>query len=75
MNLYQHYKGAYYLALFTATHSETGEELVIYYNIENKEKVWARPKDMFFEDVKVDGEKVPRFKEVIVPMEDDDNES
>lgn len=80
MALYQHYKGAYYLSLFRATHSETGEELVVYYNVEDKSKVWARPREMFFEDVEVNGKKVPRFKEIVVDNllidgeEDDNNE-
>ena len=47
-------------------HSETLEELVLYKALYTskefgKEALWIRPKDMFFEDVMVNGKKVPRF--------------
>lgn len=59
--LYRHFKGEYYTVLDVATHTETGEKLVIYrktYGEVGKQTVWARPADMFTEEV--DG--VPRFK-------------
>lgn len=62
MTKYQHYKGGIYQLLTIAKHSETGEKLVIYQNSEGK--VFARPYDMFFENVLVNGEMVPRFKEI-----------
>jgi len=62
MTKYQHYKGGMYTLLHIATHSETGEQLVVYQNTEGK--VWIRPHDMFFEDVVVDGDRVPRFREI-----------
>ncbi|PED86679.1 hypothetical protein CON43_22625 [Bacillus cereus] len=62
MKYYKHYKGNIYELLFIATHSETEEKLVIYKNEEGQ--VFARPYDMFFEEVEVNGESVPRFKEV-----------
>lgn len=59
--MYQHYKGHTYEVLFTAKHSETLEELVIYRRWKTDD-TWARPAKMFEEEVEVDGQKVPRFK-------------
>jgi hypothetical protein len=72
VSLYKHYKGNYYLVLFKGTHTETQEEMVVYYNVDDKSKVWIRPADMFFEDVVVDGIKKPRFELVEVDFEDKD---
>lgn len=54
--IYKHYKGDYYLVEDIATHSETGEELVIYRGLYNGQKfglhhLCARPKDMFLSEV------------------------
>lgn len=65
--LYQHYKGEYYLTLCRATHTESKEDMIVYYNIKDKNKVWVRPADMFFEDVEVDGIIMPRFRRVEIP--------
>lgn len=62
MEKYQHYKGDFYEVLYEATHSETGELLVIYRSEEGR--VFARPKSMFYEDVEVEGKFVPRFKKI-----------
>ncbi|GFN31342.1 DUF1653 domain-containing protein [Paenibacillus xylaniclasticus] len=62
MTMYQHYKGGIYEVLFIATHSETGEKLVIYKN--QKDETYARPYDMFFENVVINGVTVPRFKQI-----------
>lgn len=64
---YKHYKGKEYEILGTATHSETLEELVVYkalYEIEGKgnDSLWVRPKEMFEEEVLVDGVLVKRFE-------------
>lgn len=66
-NYYRHYKGNIYEFLAIAIHSETQEELVIYramYFTKNGKygTVFARPKDMFFSKVVVDGKEVPRFE-------------
>jgi hypothetical protein len=58
---YRHYKGNFYQVIDTATHSETGEEMVVYRDLKDM-KLWVRPRRMFLEDVLVDGIKVPRFK-------------
>ena len=43
-----------------ATHTETLDEMVIYKDFAGN--VWARPLEMFFETILVDGEKVRRFE-------------
>ena len=47
-----------------AKHSETLEDLIIYEALYDNEtsKLWARPTEMFLEEVEVDSQKVPRFK-------------
>lgn len=62
--IYQHYKGNYYKYLHTAYHTETGERMAVYSRVGDPSKVWVRPFEMFFEDVEVDGKKIPRFLEV-----------
>jgi len=62
MGKYQHYKGDFYEVLHEATHSETEELLVIYRSEEGR--VFARPKEMFYEDVEVEGKILPRFKKI-----------
>lgn len=54
--IYKHYKGDYYLVEDVATHSETGEDLVIYRGLYNSDKfglhhLCARPKEMFLSEV------------------------
>ena len=58
---YRHYKGKEYRVLFVATHSETGERLVIYQTLYGAYDYWARPLDMFAGTVTLDGEEVQRF--------------
>jgi hypothetical protein len=62
--VYRHYKGNEYRVLMLATHTETGEELVIYQALYGENKVWARPTSMFTNDVTVNGETLPRFSVV-----------
>ena len=47
--LYRHKKGNVYKVICVAKHSETLEEFVIYQDVNDKQKVWARPIDMFLE--------------------------
>lgn len=58
--LYRHFKGGIYRVCGFATHTETGESLVIYHNVRDVSTLWARPIEMFCEMV---GDK-PRFKKV-----------
>lgn len=45
--IYRHYKGDNYLVEDIATHSETGEEMVIYRGLYENSPLWARPKTLF----------------------------
>jgi len=68
---YQHFKGDFYEVIGVAFHSETLEELVVYRGMHNSEKfgdrpLFVRPLKMFVEEVEVDGQKVPRFKFVVI---------
>jgi hypothetical protein len=58
---YRHYKGHEYEVLGAAVHTETEERLIVYRDIHKPELMWVRPYDMFFEEVMVDGNLVPRF--------------
>ena len=58
---YRHFKGNEYEVLFTAKHSETLEELVVYKALYGAGEVWARPAKMWNETVEKDGEMIPRF--------------
>ena len=58
---YRHYKGNDYEVLCTATHSETGEDLVVYRALYGARGLWVRPLSMFSESVQLGTEFVPRF--------------
>ncbi|MGL6161426.1 DUF1653 domain-containing protein [Microbulbifer sp.] len=60
--IYRHYKGERYEVMEVATHSETGERLVVYRALYGDYGVWVRPLEMFAENVERDGELVPRFQ-------------
>ncbi len=58
---YRHFKGNEYQVLGTATHSETGEALVVYRPLYGNGDLWVRPLAMFQETVLRDGQERPRF--------------
>ena len=61
---YKHYKGNHYIVLNIAKHTETEEVLVVYQDLSDKSKIWARPKDMFEDCIVIDGKEVKRFTEL-----------
>ncbi len=64
MKKYRHYKGGEYEFIGLARHSEDESEYVVYRPLYNDSGLWVRPKKMFFEEVTVNGKKVPRFQEM-----------
>lgn len=67
--IYRHYKGKEYDMIGIAYHSETMEKLVIYRGRYTDPKLgtnpmFARPKDIFFGTVTIDGKIVPRFTQL-----------
>lgn len=64
IGIYRHYKGNEYEVTDQAVHTETGEKLVIYKSLDEPSKIWARPFEMFFETVTIDGKEIPRFEKL-----------
>ena len=58
---YRHFKGGEYAVQGVATHSETGELLVVYTPLYGSGGLWVRPLSMFLETVVHNGESQPRF--------------
>jgi len=64
---YCHFKGGEYQVTGVATHSETGEQLVVYYPEYGERGLWVRPLAMFVETVEHEGSVRPRF-EFVEPL-------
>ena len=64
---YRHFKGNEYQVIEIATHSESLEEMVIYYPLsDERKKLWVRPKSMFLEKVKLaNGSLCQRFTLIV----------
>ena len=60
--IYQHYKGNEYQLYEVATHSETGEQLVVYRPLYGERALWVRPLTMWGEPVDRGDKTVPRFR-------------
>lgn len=58
---YLHFKGREYEVLFTARHSETQEEMVVYRALYGERGLWVRPAAMWNETVIRDGNTFQRF--------------
>lgn len=61
---YRHFKGGIYEVVCIAKHSETLEEMVVYRNVSEPQKVWVRPLSMWNEMVERDGKTVKRFTKI-----------
>lgn len=61
--IYKHYKGTKVKVIGEAIHSETMEPLVIYIHLEDGVS-WARPKEMFLENVIINGKEIERFEKI-----------
>lgn len=59
--IYRHFKGKHYQVLSIATHSETGEQMVVYQQLYAPFGVYVRPLAMFMS--KVDKEKYPQVQQ------------
>lgn len=60
---YEHYRGDRYELIDIARHTETLEELAIYRALYGTFDLWARPVEMFTEEVEMeDGTTKPRFR-------------
>ena len=59
--IYKHFKGNLYKVLAVAVHTESEEKLVVYQSVENPDRVFARPLEMFLSEV--DHTKYPDIKQ------------
>ncbi len=59
---YRHFKGNEYELLFTARHSESCEEMVVYRALYGEKEIWVRPASMWSEIIERDGKAFPRFE-------------
>jgi hypothetical protein len=63
---YRHYKGGIYEYICTAQlESDPAVEMVIYRAANGS--VWARTHENFFENVEVEGRRIPRFELITEP--------
>lgn len=61
--LFKHNKtGNYYYVICEAMHTETKEDYVAYVALYGDNKMYVRPKSMFYEDVVINGKKMKRFE-------------
>jgi hypothetical protein len=56
LTFYRHFKDHWYEVLEVAEHTETSEKLVIYKPLYGEMKTYARPLDMFLEEVPIEKE-------------------
>ncbi len=61
---YRHFKANEYLVLYTAKHSETLEEMVVYQALYGERAIWVRPVTMWNEIIERDGLTFRRFEYV-----------
>ena len=58
---YRHFKGNEYRVLYTATHSETLEPMIVYQALYGEGGIWVRPLKMWNETVVRNGVEYKRF--------------
>ena len=58
---YRHFKGNEYEVIALATHSETGESMVVYRALYGEKAVWVRPASRWNEEITRDGKTQMRF--------------
>ena len=61
---YRYFKGGIYRILCVAKDSETQERIVVYQTINNEGDIWARPYDLFFDKVILNGVEMDRFVQI-----------
>ncbi len=61
---YRHFKGDKYMARAEGQDNESLIPVVIYQALYGEQKVWVRPKDMFYGTVTIDSVEFSRFKEI-----------
>lgn len=63
---FRHYKNKPYRFLGIVRHSESLEEMVLYETLYENQlgKVWVRPKEMFFENIQLEGQAKARFQPI-----------
>ena len=49
--IYKHFKGNLYKVLAVAVHTESEEKLVVYQSVDNPDRVFARPLEMFMSEI------------------------
>ena len=59
--LYEHFKGNRYRVLYTAKHSETLGNMVVYQAQYGDNDIWVRPESMWDEEITRDGKTFKRF--------------
>ncbi|GAA1414727.1 hypothetical protein AUR04nite_17460 [Glutamicibacter uratoxydans] len=62
--IYEHFKGQRYEVLAVGKHSETEEALVFYRTLYGDYSFWARPLEMFEENVEREDYSGPRFRRI-----------
>ena len=58
---YRHFKGNEYEVLYTARHSETLEEMVVYRALYGEGTIWVRPAFMWSDEIEFGGILQKRF--------------
>jgi hypothetical protein len=60
---FKHYKGGEYELVCEATMESDLTPLIVYRAANGS--IWCRPRAVFFEEIEVDGKRVPRFAPIV----------